>query len=452
MLKAFQAHIEKNELCKYGDQLLLAVSGGIDSVVMAHLFFEADYTSAIAHCNFQLRGEDSESDEVFVRSLAAKLEMPVYVKRFNVEEVVREKGISVQMAARELRYSWFEELLQQHSYDAVATAHNKNDSVETFLLNLSRGTGIRGLSGIPPRNRNIIRPLLFASRQDIIAYTNGNQLAFREDSSNRETKYRRNKIRHDVIPIMEQVNPGFVETMAQNMSRLSESHAIFIQSVDLTRKELFERGTDRIRIEIAKLKSLSPIRTWLYELFSPFGFTTSQCEGIEKIMDAEPGRQSISTTHQLYKDRDQLILVESIRKTFDRYYLDNPENLSSLPFPMDVEELDRSELNEIPDDQQIACLDHAKIQFPLTIRHWLHGDYFYPLGMNQMKKLSDFFVDEKISVPEKERTWILASGNKIIWIMGHRIDNRFKITEKTSRILLLRFQPNVGSQHLKEFL
>ncbi len=452
MLDQFNDFIKEQELCTFGEQILLAVSGGIDSVVMTHLFSQSDYTCAIAHCNFQLRVEESNEDEAFVSSMAASLEMQFHVKRFNVDQEVSNKGISVQMAARELRYAWFEELIHLQSYDSVATAHNRNDSVETFFLNLSRGTGIRGLAGIPYRNGNIIRPLLFASREDIAGYARRNNLIFREDSTNIETKYQRNKIRHDIVPVMEQINPGFVDTMAGNMARLREVHSICMQSIDNARKALFDQDSDSIHIDIAALKRLSPIRTWLYELFSPFGFTRSQCEGIEKIMDADPGRQSISTTHQLYKDRARLILVESTRKTFDRYYLDNPDNLSSLPFPMDVEVLDRSELQRIPDDKHIACLDHAEIQFPLTIRHWLHGDYFFPLGMNQIKKLSDFFVDEKIPVPEKERAWILASGNKIVWIMGHRIDNRFRITSKTTRVLLLRFQSDVASQHLKESL
>ena len=450
MLKAFKAYLEERELCKFGDRILLAVSGGVDSVVMAHLFHRSGYDCSIAHCNFQLRGEDSESDEAFVRLLAASFEMPVYVKQFDVEESAAEKGISVQMAARELRYTWFEELTDLHSFDALATAHNQNDSVETVLLNLSRGTGIRGLTGIPERNGDVIRPLLFATRQDILDYRNSNGLAFREDASNQETKYRRNKIRHDVIPIMEQINPGFIETMSGNMNRLNEALVIFKQFVDRTRKELFMNESGQMNIHIPALRSLSPIGTWLFELFSPFGFTRSQCEGIEHIMESKPGRRSISPTHQLFKDRDSLILVESSSSTFDRYYLDSPENHSALPFPMDVQVVDRDRLDRIPADRWIACLDYDEILFPLTIRHWLHGDYFYPLGMDQIKKLSDFFVDEKIPVPEKERMWIIASGKKIVWIMGHRIDNRFRITERTTRVLMLRFQTDVAAQHVEE--
>jgi tRNA(Ile)-lysidine synthase len=370
--------------------------------------------------------------------------MPVYTERFEVEDRAGEMGVSIQMAARDLRYAWFDRVLTTHTFTSLATAHNQDDSVETFLLNLSRGTGIRGLAGIPSRNGKIIRPMLFATRQDILAYCRQKQLSFREDQSNKETKYQRNKIRHDVIPIMEQINPGFVETMTGNMNRLHEALEIFTQTIDRTREELFIRESDRIYIDIDRVRSLKPLMTWLFELFSPYGFTPSQCEEIEHIMDAAPGRRSISPTHQLFKDRERLILVETTTSSFERYYLDSPEKLSALPFSMDVQVMERDALGQIPDDPWVACLDYDEIQFPLTIRHWLHGDYFFPLGMQQIKKLSDFFVDEKISVPEKERTWIMASGKKIVWIMGHRIDNRFKITPKTSRVLLLRAQTDIA--------
>ncbi len=444
MLDQFKAYLKEIGVDDFQGRFLLAVSGGIDSVTMAHLFQMSDCECAIAHCNFQLRGADSESDEAFVRSLALFLEMPFFVEKFDVEERAGEEGISIQMAARELRYEWFDKLLVDHGFNHLATAHNKNDSVETFFLNLSRGTGIRGLTGIPRNKGLLVRPLLFASREDIVAFSTQNKIEFREDASNRETKYRRNKIRHDVIPVMEQVNPGFIEIMWENMSRLSEIQDIFTHSVEEKRKELFQKDHGQIRIDTEDLRTLRPLRTWLFELFSPFGFTRSQCEGIEKIMDASPGRRSISTSHQLFKDRDQLILVELKNSSFDRYYLDNPEKHSILPFPMDMEVIERNELGKIPNDANIACLDCDELQFPLMIRHWQHGDYFFPLGMNQIKKLSDFFVDNKISVPEKQQTWIMASGKKIVWIMGHRIDHRFRITDKTTRVLLLRLQTDVA--------
>lgn len=445
MLQDFKRYIRKEELCRPEDSILLAVSGGIDSVVMAHLFIEAGYTCSIAHCNFQLRGGDSEKDEAFVRSLARSLEIPVYVQRFQVEEEMKEKGISVQMAARDLRYSWFEQLLAEHACDRVATAHNLNDAVETFFLNLSRGSGIRGLKGISPRRGAFIRPLLFATRNRIETYRNQHNLAFREDASNLETKYQRNKIRHDVLPVMTQINPGFIETMEGNMERIREMFEIYENAISKVRAELFEPYQEGFLIRIEKLQALAPLQTWLYELFSPYGFTRMQCHGIARIMDAGPGRQSVTTTHRLFKDRDRMILVPTARDSFERYYLDGPDKQAVLPFPMDMEVLERGELESIPDDPGIACLDLDTVQFPLTIRRWMPGDYFYPLGMEQIKKLSDFFVDEKVPVPEKERIWIMASGKKIVWIMGHRIDHRFRITSSTLRVLRLSLQPDIGA-------
>ena len=443
MQQGFNSFLGKLDLCRPEHRILLAVSGGIDSVVMAQLFKAAGYDCVIAHCNFQLRGEDSNLDESFVRSLAGTLGFQIFVKRFKVEAEMQQGGISLQMAARDLRYAWFEELLDKQALDRVATAHNKNDAVETFFLNLARGSGIRGLKGISPRRGKIIRPLLFATRLQIESYQQEKRLLFREDASNLETKYQRNKIRHDVLPVLEQINPGFMETMEANMERLGEVCQIFQQTVDRVRGELFQEKQGKISMDTARLRELTPLGTWLYELFSPYGFTPSQCEGIRNIMDAGPGRQSISTSHRLYKDRDQMFLVPAERQAFERYYLDDPEKESVLPFPMDMEVLERSELSQIPGDPMIACLDLDEIQFPLSIRRWTYGDYFYPLGMDQIKKLSDFFVDTKVPVPEKERTWIMASGKKIVWIMGHRIDHRFRITPSTSRVLKLRFQPQI---------
>jgi tRNA(Ile)-lysidine synthase len=445
MLQGFKDYLIEEELCRESDRILLAVSGGIDSVVMAHLFRAAGYDCAVAHCNFQLRAGDSDQDEAFVKELAAYLEMPFYVRHFDVDKEVQNRSISVQMAARELRYKWFAELLAEQSMDLVATAHNRNDSVETFFLNLSRGAGIRGLKGIAPRRDQIIRPLLFASRQDIVSFQQKENISYREDASNFETKYQRNKIRHDLLPVMQEINPGFVESVYRSMSQLDEMYGIYRDSIDKKRKALFRENEGRFTINLKDLNQLHPLKTWLYELFSPFGFSRSQCEGIKHIMEAGSGRRSISPSHLLFKDRDQLILFPSVKDSFERYYLDGPDRPSSLPFPMDMDVKSREELGSIPADPNTACLDLDEVQFPLTIRHWKPGDYFYPLGMNQMKKLSDYFVDNKIPVPEKNSTWILASGKKIVWIMGQRIDHRFRITPDTKRVLLLRLQTDVAT-------
>ncbi len=259
MLDRFTDFLKEHRLCIRGERILLAVSGGIDSVVMAHLFKEAGYDCSMAHCNFQLRGEDSNLDETFVRSLAAYLEIPFFVKHFDVDAEMRDKGISMQMAARDLRYKWFEQLLEEQSLDRLATAHNKNDAIETFFLNLSRGSGIRGLKGIPPRRGRIIRPLLFASREQIESYQKSQNIEYREDASNLETKYQRNKIRHDVLPVMEQINPGFMEIMEGNITRIGEVFEIYEAAIQKVRMELFEEKQGKVFISVEKLLALSPL-------------------------------------------------------------------------------------------------------------------------------------------------------------------------------------------------
>ncbi|MBN1131427.1 MAG: tRNA lysidine(34) synthetase TilS [Bacteroidales bacterium] len=437
MIERFKRYIQQHKLCTREDRILLAISGGVDSAVMAHLFFSAGYHCAVAHCNFHLRGEESDSDEAFTRALAAQYDMPVFTGQFETADFARDEGISVQMAARKLRYDWFDELLNNGEYNLVATAHNLNDSVETFLINMTRGSGIRGLAGIPPVNNKIIRPLLFASRKEIYEYSREHQIRFREDSSNASRKYHRNRIRHDVVPVLEDINPNFLNTLRENMERYKEAVQIFQQKVDETRASILHPMEGGFEIAVSDILQLTPISSWLFELFSPFGFTRLQCADIHKLLTSSPGRQFISTTHILYKDRGKLLLIPAEKQTFERYYLDKPGSRASLPFPMDIELLKRSELKEIPEEPHTACLDFDKIQFPLTIRHWLHGDYFIPLGMDQLKKVSDFFIDLKIPMPQKKQIWILASGKQIVWIMGLRIDNRFRISADTRQVLKL---------------
>ncbi|HDR68439.1 MAG TPA: tRNA lysidine(34) synthetase TilS [Bacteroidaceae bacterium] len=435
MNERFRKYIEEHHLCSLSDSILLAVSGGVDSIVMTHLFSEAGFRCAVAHCNFQLRREESEADEAFVRKVSSEYDMPVLVESFNTEDFAKDEGISVQMAARKLRYDWFDKLLSDDRYDLVATAHNLNDSVETYLINMTRGTGIRGLTGIPPSNNKVIRPLLFATRKEILEFSYNHQIRYRDDSSNASRKYLRNRIRHDVIPVLEEINPNFLNTMQENMDRNKEASQIFLSKIEETRKCLFRNIQNRYEINIADIKLLTPLSTWLYELFSPFGFTRLQCTDLEKLLVSSSGKQFISTTYTIYKDRDKLLLIPLKKERFERYYLDKAGPVASLPFPMDIEVLRKDELGEIPADSNIACLDYEKIQFPLTIRHWLHGDYFVPLGMDQLKKVSDFFIDLKIPMPLKKQIWILASGKMIVWIVGLRIDDRFKISENTIQVL-----------------
>ncbi len=442
METAFRTFIEQHRLCDKQQQIMLAVSGGIDSVVMTDLFCNSGYSCAILHCNFGLRGGESDGDEAFVRTLAAGYEVPVFIKHCETEEYAEDHGISIQMAARELRYAWFEEIAEQDDGHLIATAHNLNDSVETVLLNLSRGTGIKGITGIPLVNEKTIRPLLFATRKEITDYARSRSLQYREDSSNASKKYQRNKIRHDLIPLFEELNPSFIRTMRDNIQRFGESYTIYKEHVMRTREEIFAKKENHIEMKVDSIKKLEPISSWLYELFSEFGFTMDQCLNIEKILDADSGKQFISPTHRLFRDRDTFLLYKTEKFVFERYYIDSPESKAALPFSMDIEVMDRQDLSQVPSSGAIACLDLDRLNFPLILRKWQHGDYFYPLGMDQMKKVSDFFIDNKIPVPVKERTWILTSGNKIVWIMGLRIDNRFRITDKTRRVIRMQLYEN----------
>jgi len=438
LLTLFQSYINKHNLFSKNDKILLTISGGIDSVVMLDLFIRAGYSCAIAHCNFKLRGEESDQDEIFVRELAEKNHIPFYTTSFRTEEYAENNRISIQMAARELRYDWFEDLREKLHYDYVATAHNKNDVVETFFINLARGTGIRGLSGIPPKSGTVVRPLLFLEREDIEEYAKADNLSWREDSSNSQTKYSRNKIRHFIIPGFLELNPGFVDTMWDNINRLREIEGIYLNSLERMKKEIVIKGKEFAWIPINEINKLEPLFTWLYELLIDFDFSAHVVRDIARNLDTGSGKQFFSPTHRLVKDRDKLIIHPLKNTISKRFYIDDPAQDLSDPLQLELSIITEFDKSEIPKDPHIAWFDLDQLEFPLMIRKWEAGDYFMPLGMNNMKKLSDFFIDNKFSLPEKENTWLLVSGTKISWVIGKRIDNRYKVSPETTRILQIQ--------------
>lgn len=430
----FQKFIELNNLCLKEDKILLGVSGGMDSIVMMHLFRILDYNIAIAHCNFQLRGLESEMDEEFVTRLAENYQIPFYTMCFNTEEIADKEGISIQMAARDLRYEWFDELSQNKNYKYIAIAHNKNDLIETFLINLSRGTGIKGLTGIKPKSGKIIRPLLFASRNGIEKFCSENNFEYMEDSSNQTTKYSRNLIRHEIIPAFESINPSFIDTMVENINKLKETESIYFKNVKNTLIKITSQEEKKIYFIIEKIKTLEPVETYLFEFFSPYGFSMSQVKDIISSLDGISGKQFFSPTHRLIKDRSNLILEEISLTHPKQYFIDDGTEKTDIPIELRFEKFEKPDDFKIKPDKNIAQLDYNKLDFPLTLRKWNKGDYFMPLGMENLKKLSDFFIDNKISIADKENTWILESGNKIAWIVGMRIDERFKLTDTTTHI------------------
>ena len=435
MLKAFREYITQQHFFDQDSRILLTVSGGIDSVVMLDLFNKAGFETGIAHCNFQLRGAESDGDEQLVRELAADYQVPVYVKRFETLEYASAYHLSTQMAARELRYQWFDEVASEEDYTHIATAHNQNDNVETFFINLFRGTGIRGLSGISPVNGKLVRPMLFATRETIADYCRQQHIIYREDSSNLKTDYLRNKIRHVLRPVVDEISPGFWKTASATLDRLAETDILFSERIEQLSKEIVHFSEGKVYIDIEKLKETNAINTCLFEFINEFGFSSLKIRDIAESLDGPSGRTFLSTTHELVKDRQFLIIRVIPVPEKQRFYIEADQQFTDEPIPMELEIIQKDESFILEKDREIALLDYDLIDFPLLLRKWQAGDYFKPLGMRGLKKLSDYFVDNKFSLVDKQETWILASGDKIVWIVGHRLDDRFKVTDETRNVL-----------------
>lgn len=441
MFDEFQNYIQKNNLFNRKDRLLLAVSGGIDSMVMTHLFLKLRTNSGIAHCNFCLRDVESDLDEELVKNYAGENRIPFYQIRFNTKEHSVTKGISIQMAARELRYDWFEKIRKENDYDFIAVAHNLNDNIETLLINLTRGTGLTGLTGMKPVSNKIVRPLLFASRKKIEEYCSYYQIPFREDKTNAETKYTRNKIRHLVIPVLKEINPSVEETLNETAGRLAEIDEFVSGYIDgiRTRISVVKEKTTVFNIE--KLLNLKAGKAVIFELFVPFGVTGAKSGDLSRLITGKTGKQVFTSSHRIVRNRNELIVSPLENDPQEYHEINIIEDFLKVPGILSAEILDGTTNYKIPDNQNIACLDLDKISFPVVIRHWEKGDYFFPLGMNHKKKLSDYFVDRKLSRIKKEKILILESGGNISWLIGERLDDRFKVTDLTSKILLIHLSP-----------
>ena len=439
MKTRFVNYIKDNSLATSGDRIILAVSGGKDSMVMAHLFISAGFEVAIAHCNFKLRGKDSDLDEELVRNFSLENKVPFFSESFRTSGYALESGISIQMAARDLRYDWFEKLRISENYDYVAVAHNLNDNIETFLINLTRGTGIAGLTGMNPRNNRLIRPLLFATRGEIEAYQAENRIQYREDRTNAETKYIRNKIRHTILPLFREINPSFDNTILETAGRFRDIGDLVARYIsDLSKMVTDQSQNYKTRIiNIKKLQGFSPSGTVLFELFREYGIGSGQVKDLEKLIKAKSGAVLYTRSHRLLKNRNQ-ILITAPESDTNRFYVS--ESVGELT---DVPVIASAEIREvgpgfiIPSDPGTACLDFDSISFPVLIRKWEAGDSFYPLGMTHRKKISDYLIDRKFSIQDKEECYILESGGKIAWVIGERIDNRFRFTKTTRKVLII---------------
>lgn len=438
MLSRFKNYVSEHNLFDPQDPMLIAVSGGVDSMVMAELFHRAGYNFAIAHCNFALRGAESNQDEKFVAAMAEVYGVKLFVKHFKTREYAGFNKISVQMAARTLRYEWFDELIETEGYKAIATAHHLDDQIETFFINMLRGTGISGLHGILPYRDNIVHPMMFVYRRNIEEYAGDEAIGFREDSSNRSTKYVRNKLRHDLMPILAEINPDFRKTINFTIERIRESEMLLNHYFDNVRKRVLKHEEGVITISISELMNYSPCASYLYELLQPFGFNRNVAEEVAAGLNEISGKQYYSPSHRLIKDREFLLIVPiggAGAQPADEILIEEGATGLRRPLQLSFTIIDNYPGLKINKSGSIAMLDAGKITWPLRLRKWKEGDSFIPYGMNNHKKLSDFFIDNKFSIVEKENVWLLISGDEIVWLIGHRIGNAYRITDSTESIL-----------------
>lgn len=444
MLKAFLAFIFEHALLPSKGPTLLAVSGGIDSVVMAELFHRAKLRFAVAHCNFCLRGAASDQDEAWVRTLAQRYGVGCYTQAFDVSTHARTKGISIQMAARELRYAWFQALCEEHGFEKVATAHHRNDSLETVLLHFAKGTGLAGLHGILPAQGRFVRPLLCADKAQIRAYAKTEGLAWREDSSNRKDDYQRNMIRHQVVPVLRKINPGLEATFRTTVERLHQAEALFNEQVATLRQQVCYRRGTTYYVNVQALQDKRWALVVLWELLKPFGFHFAPLKKLLACLPAT-GTRIQSATHYLYVDRGQWLITPcTAPDSAAVYMLEATTTALAIPgYTLQCTYTPRSQYRMVT-DQSVAALDQAKLKFPLAVRRWQPGDAFYPLGMQQRKKLSDFLIDNKIPRPLKAQVWVITSGGDIVWVMGYRIDNRFKVTDSTQQVYAIHLKSTLG--------
>jgi tRNA(Ile)-lysidine synthase len=462
LLQAFKDYIAKERLFSAGDRLLLAVSGGLDSVVLCELMHRAALDFSIVHCNFQLRGAESERDEAFVGQLGERYGREVLIERFDTNAYAASRKVSIQVAARELRYRWFHQIIDSWAQPAwIMTAHHLDDNIETLLMNFFKGTGIAGLRAMLPRQGKIVRPLLFATRAMLQQFVVGEGLAWVEDSSNLSDQYTRNFFRHQVIPLVQEAYPAAVQNLADNIDRFREIEWIYRRAIEQQKKKLLEYKGNEVHIPVLKLQRSEPLTTLVYEILAPFGFSAQQTPEVIGLLDSPSGKYMHSATHRILRHRNWLII--SPRSTTEAVTIVVEPGETEVVYEQGMLRLEELSSSDVPDEilspsptgaasrgrtpasrtgaasrtpaSPIAWLDAADIEFPLLLRKWRPGDYFYPLGMHKKKKLARFFIDNKLSLAEKEKIWVVEMNKKIIWIVGLRIDDRYRITTATRRVL-----------------
>lgn len=478
LLKGFTKYINKENLFTIKDRLLLAVSGGVDSAVLCALCSEAGYDFVIAHCNFRLRGEESERDEAFVRKLGAQYGKEVLVKHFDTAAFAEQQKVSIQVAARELRYGWFGEIVNRQSaignrqlepptgsigantfnpfVTYIVTAHHLDDNVETVLMKFFKGTGVAGLRGILPKQGKIVRPLLFARKDELMEFATAHQLAWVEDSSNALDKYARNYLRHQVVPLLQGLYPEVINNLSDNITRFRDVEVLYQQAIDVHKKKLLEFKGNEVHIPVLKLKKAVPLSTLVYELAKPYGFSAAQTQEIVHLLDSESGRYVAAAAYRIIKNRNWLIIAPVVAEAAKHVIVEEQDKLvefavGSLRLELRATSVEPNSANALSGQgfrasgNDIAFIDMKELHYPLLLRPWKAGDYFYPLGMKKKKKVARFLIDQKLSKTAKETVWVLESNRRIVWVVGMRIDDRFKITDSTSTVIKIEFTPGSAS-------
>lgn len=435
----FEKFIQKENLFGKKTPLLVSLSGGIDSTVMLHLLYEGGFAFDIAHINFRLRGMDSDADEQFASHLAQRMNKKFHVTHFKTSDYAAEKKISLQMAARELRHRWLEEIRLTNGLHFTATAHHLDDSIETALINMIRGTGIHGLHGILPKQNKTVRPMLCFFKNEIVEYAGNSGISYRQDQSNFKIEYDRNKIRLEIIPVIENHFASFRKVFAQNIERWADGEHLLNAAISRAKNKIAVKKNEEVRISIAALLAQPACKTILYEVLKEFNFRKDHTGQIAQALQADPGKMFFSATHRLLKDRKYLIIHPLGSNSISEVLIaDHDTQVRAGGFEVRLSEHDAEDFH-IPRNPLTGCLDKSRLEFPLVLRRWKKGDYFYPLGMKRKKKkISDYLTDRKIPLSEKENILVIESGEKIACIVGERIDERFKITPLTRRIWMVQ--------------
>ncbi len=438
LLEEFEKYVAQNELFGHDDKILLTVSGGVDSMVMMSLFAASGYRFGVAHCNFQLRGQESDEDEALVAEQARRYGVELFNRRFDTQGEMERTGESMEMAARRLRYTWFRSLCDEHGYNVIAIAHHINDSIETFFINMLRGTGLRGLTGISVQVGRIVRPLMFATRKDILDYATAHRIPYREDSSNRSTKYLRNKVRLGIVPMLREINPQFTTVMRRNISRLTDAQTFIDRSVELIRRDAMTEQGGLYTLHVDRIDASLPLGYVVYEILnSMFGFKGDTVDALcHALQQNNTGRRFYSREWVATIDRGRIVIgriadEDTCMTQVEQGVLRSYCGSSVLHY----EYCDIDMIDSVTTPDNVALVDADKLRFPLTLRRWQQGDWFVPFGMSGRKKVSDFLIDAKVSMAEKSRQFVLLSGDDVVWVVGRRADDRFRLTRQTENVL-----------------